>query len=171
MVKITLQAIERENLKQLQKWRNSKEVMSYCRQYRPLSMKDMLTWYEEVNKDSDYNLTNDLFVMVYDNTPIGVGGYTRIDWRNRKAELSFYVGENTYRTEKIISEALLLLVDYAFKTLGLHKIYFPVYSFNPYLPIYEKILQREYTAKEEYYWESKWHDRIILSAWTTQDMP
>lgn len=165
MVEVTFKAIETEDLPLLQQWRNSPNVMPYCRQYRPLSMQDMTEWYDKLYKDKDYNLTNDLFLLMYENTPIGVGGYTRIDWRNRKAELSFYVGEDTYRTKEIVSKTLICLVEYARKALGMHKIYFPVYSFNPYLPMYEKVLKREYTAKEEYFHEGKWHDRIILVAY------
>lgn len=156
MVKI--RQIEESDLEQLQLWRNSESVMPYCRQHRQLSQDDMLTWYDSVNKDELFIITDEL---PHDN-PIGVGGLVRIDWRNRKGELSFYVGVDKCRTQETVSEALLLLMEYAFKTLGLHKVYFPCYSFNPYISLYEKILKREYVAKEEYYWKGKFWDRIIL---------
>ena len=165
MAEITLRAIEKDDLDVIQIWRNSPNVLPYCRQYRPLSMEDMEAWYEKLHKDKDYNLTNDLFVIENKGRQIGVGGFVRIDWRNRKAELSFYVGEGTDRTEEVITESILAIVGYGFKTLGLHKVYFPVYAANPYLSIYEKVLTREYIAKEEYYWEGKFHDRIILVAY------
>lgn len=139
---VELRPIEESDLSILQRWRNSDIVMPYCRQYRPLTKQNMRDWF--IAGDN-----KELFILKYDSSRIGVGGFIRIDWRNRKTEMSFYVGEDTYRTEEIISQAILCLVDYAFKTLNLHKIYFPCYSFNPNLPIYEKVLKREYTAKKE----------------------
>ena len=159
MAGIKLRAIEKEDLIVLHLWRNSKNVMPYCRQYRPLSKQDMEIWYQKLTEDKDYNLTNDLFIINNGADVIGVGGLVRIDWRNRKAELSFYVEKFD---KKVVTEAILHLLEYAHKTLGIRKVYWPVYSFNPHLPVYEETMQREYVAKEEYYWEGKWHDRVIL---------
>lgn len=162
MAQVKLKPIESTDLPLIQSWRNSPEVMNYCRQYRLLSLEDMYKWWERLTQDKDYNLTNDLFLLTYNKKKIGVGGLVRIDWRNRKGELSFYIGLGSYRNKKIISLCLLSLLAYAHKTLGLHKVSWPVYSFNHLLPIYEKILTKEYTAKSEYYWQGKWWDRVVL---------
>lgn len=162
---IKLKPIEEKDLNKIQSWRNSDEVMPNCRQYRPLTEQNMRDWYKSLNNENDYNLTNDMFLIEYRGEDIGVGGFVRIDWRNRKAELSFYVGKSTFATEKIIGMAISALLEYASQTLGMHKISFPVYSFNPYLEIYKKILEEEYTAKSEYYWDGKWQDRIVLVAY------
>ena len=105
-----------------------------------------------------------MFILTKEDIPQGVGGFTRIDWRNRKAELSFYVEE----FDKVfVKKALLVLLAYATKTLNLHKIYWPVYSFNPHLKVYEEVMKREYVAKKEYYWEGKYHDRVVLVSYGT----
>jgi RimJ/RimL family protein N-acetyltransferase len=161
--KIKLHAIEKSDLKLIQSWRNSDNVMPYCRQYRPLSVQDMENWFNTLKIDNDYNLVNDMF-MIYDiNEPIGVGGLVRIDWRNRHGELSFYIGNTSYCTKEHITQSLLAIMEYAFQTLNLHKVYWPIYSFNPYLEIYEKVMEREYVGLREYYWQGKYWDRIILS--------
>ncbi len=165
MAEIKLLPIEESDLQDLLWWRNSSDVMPYCRQYRQLSVKNMQEWYKKLHEDKDYNLTNDLFIIEHDNNKIGVGGFVRIDWRNRKGELSFYVGESSFRTQEIINKALMAIVGYGFKTLNLWKIYFPIYSFNPYLSMYKEVLKEEYIAKEEYYWQGKYYDRIILTAY------
>lgn len=165
MVEIKLRAIERLDLPLMQRWRNSDNVMPYCRQYRPLSMKDMENWYDKLSRDNDYNLTNDLFVITYKDEAIGVGGIVRLDWKNRKGELSFYIGDIQNCTEEIIGSALLSLVEYANSSLGLYKIYFPVYEYNPYLQIYEKFLKREYAAKSEYFYNGRFWDRVVLASY------
>lgn len=162
---VNLQPIERKNLDLIQTWRNSPTVMPFCRQYRPLTMSDMERWYDNLHKDQDYNLTNDFFIIEYGYEYVGVCGLTRICWRNRKAEVSFYVGDNAVDTEAVIDGAMPLLMAYAIKTLGLNKIYFPCYSSNPNIKFYEKHLRYEYTARKEYYWEGQWLDRIVLVAY------
>lgn len=166
MAEVILRQIEKKDLILIQIWRNSPQILPYCRQYRRLSMQNMEKWYERLQISPDYNLTNDFFIIEY-GKPIGVGGFTRIDWRNRKAELSFYVTEID---EKVVGMSLLRLMDYAFETLNLFKIYWPVYSFNPNLGVYEEYLHKEYTAKKEYYWEGKYHDRIMLVAYSPYEV-
>ena len=162
MAKITFRAIEEGDLQTLQRWRNSEQVMPYCRQYRPLSKKDMSNWFEGLTKDKEYNLTNDLFIIEKDYVPIGVGGFVRIDWRNRKAEVSFYVADSSNCDKETLCGSLLQLIHYGLSTLNLWKIYFPCYEFNPLLKVYEEVMTREYVAKKEYFWEGKYWDRIIL---------
>ena len=162
MAEVRLRAIEKEDLPMIKRWRNSPNVMPYCRQYRPLSMKDMEVWYDSISRDTSYNLTNDLFVIEYEDTPVGVGGILRIDWRNRKGEVSFYIADVEKCTEEIITECLLSILEYGHKTLNLYKIYWPVYSFNPYLTIYEILMPVEYISTSEYYWNGAFHVRIVL---------
>ena len=166
MAEVELHPIEKTHLPLLQKWRNSADVMPYCRQYRPLTMEDMQIWHENLHKDRDFNLTNDFFLLVSDGHPIGVGGLTRIDWRNRKGEVSLYAAVKK-DTENLLEKALCRIMEYAFATLNLHKVYFPVYSFNPYLKVYERCMTREYTAKSEYYWNGTYYDRVVLSKFST----
>ena len=162
MAEIGLRAIEKEDLEIIQAWRNSELVMPNCRQYRKLSMVDMVRWYDSLSRDGDYNLTNDMF-MLHDRCGcIGVAGIVRIDWRNRKGEVSFYIGEPAECNEETIVNGLNATLHFGLATLGLRKLYFPCYSYNQFLPIYEKVMDREYVAREEYYWEGKFYDRIVL---------
>jgi len=160
---INLRAIEESDLKLLQIWRNSDKVMPWCRQYRELSKADMLKWYKQMSEDKHYNLVNDLFIIASEGEDIGVGGLVRIDWRNRKGEVSFYVAKKV--SEDILAQALLCVMGYAFKTLNLYKVYLPCYQGNPNIPIYERCMNREYVACKEYYLNGRYLDRIVLTAY------
>lgn len=164
MAKVTFRQIEDYDLPVIQYWRNSDHVMPYCRQYRHLTLADMEKWYKDLHRDKDFSLTNDFFLFFHGDKPAGVCGLTRIDWRNRKAEVSFYVGINEDVSE-IIEQALPMLIQYGLTTLGLWKIYFPVYEFNPWLDKYKEVMSEEYIALKEYYWNGKHWDRIILVAY------
>lgn len=160
MAEITLRAIEKWDLPTIQRWRNSPQVLPYCRQYRPVSMVDMEQWYKKLTEDKDYNLVNDLFIIEYKGVSFGVGGFVRIDFRNRRGELSFYIGEEIGIVT--IKKALMAIIHYGTATLNLWKISFPCYSFNPKIPIYKEIMTEEYIAKNEYFWDGKYYDRIVL---------
>lgn len=159
MAQITLDSIEAEDLITLQCWRNSANVMPYCRQHRLLTLDDMEEWYETGDRDN-------LFLIRCDGKPIGVGGLVRVDWRNRKGEVSFYVAEKCNNDD--IKTALNMVLYYGFATLQMWKIYFPVYAFNPRLGLYKEVMIHEYTAQKEYYYEGKYYDREVLVAYNEQ---
>ena len=63
------------------------------------------------------------------------------------------------------SEATRLILDYAFDTLGLHRIELEVYAFNPRAQrVYEKSgFVYEGTRRDALLWDGQWVDAIILS--------
>ena len=165
MAEVNLRAIEKSDLAMIQRWRNSPNVMPYCRQYRPLSVKDMENWYDSLSRDTSFNLTNDLFVIEYEGTPVGVGGLVRIDSRCKKGEVSFYIGDAEKCIEEVIVPTLSHIIQYGFATLGLRKVYFPCYAYNPYIKFYKEVMGVDYVAPMEYWWNGAFHDRIVLASY------
>jgi len=169
VAEVNLRAIEKSDLAMIQRWRNSPNVVPYCRQYHPLSMADMEIWYATLSRDIDYNLVNNLFVVEYEDTPVGVGGLIRIDFRNRKGEISFYIGDAEKCTKEIIVPTLTSIVRFGLTTLNLFKVYFPCYAYNPYIKFYKEVMGVDYVAPMEYYWDGVYHDRIVLSSYGILD--
>lgn len=95
--------------------------------------------------------------------PIGVGGFTRVEWKNRKAEFSFYIGESEHRNTETIKEALKLLLKKGFNEWNFNKVYWPVYEHDPNFYIYNQVFNLESVLKSEYYWSGKFQDRLYLS--------
>lgn len=172
---IVFRPIEKFDSDLLIAWRNSSFVMPYVREYRYLNDSDQEKWYQDYltsRRKSDFD--QELLVIEHHlekkssypssdrghQTEIGVGGFTRIEWKNRKAEISFYIGLKEF--EFLIEPALKLLIEKGFKEFGFHKIYWPVYSHDPHLPIYKKIFDVEAVLKEEHWFEG-WKDRVYLS--------
>lgn len=125
---IILKAIERKDLETIRQWRNTWK--SYFRQYKELTEADQEKWFNSDFRGTDImfgiyenNENNKLIKMITDDIDylIGVCGLTYIDWKNRNADLSLYIGE-TYVDERAL-EALNLLFNYGFNELGLERIY------------------------------------------------
>ena len=161
---ITLRQIEESDLEMMKNWRNSEHVRPYVREYRFLSYQDQLEWFDQYRKQrrsSDWD--TELMMIILSRHPVGIGGFTRIEWRNRKAELSFYVGNMDYFGMEQIPDVLRCILDIGFKHYGFHKVTWPVYSHDPRMPIYQKVFETEAILKEEYFWDGRFHDRIYLS--------
>ena len=96
-------------------------------------------------------------------THYGCGGFTRIQWRHRRAELTFYIGEDGFRTGPMVRETLLVLLRRGFLELGFNKVTWPVYGHDPSLDSYTSIFNTEAILKEEYFWDGQFQDRYYLS--------
>jgi len=83
-----------------------------------------------VDKNVGYT-TNDknlLFAIMYKNDPEGMDRYVGtislhgIDWIDRKGEIGYLVGDPATWGKGVATEAIGLVVDYAFNRLGLNKV-------------------------------------------------
>jgi hypothetical protein len=132
-MKIKLRTIVSPDLYILRQWRNDPEIMARTRQWRMLEENEHFDWFENLdpNKNmmrmiecTDVATTNSVFFRV------GVCGLTNIDWVNRSAEISIYIGDTSYRRIGIAEEVINRLKKIAFDDMNLYRIWAEVYSFN-----------------------------------------
>jgi len=123
--KLSLKPIERAYLSLLRYWRNDPEIMIRTRQWRELEYNEHKWWFD--NLDPNKNLMR---LIHHDSEPIGVCGLTNIDWINRSAEVSIYIGKKTARRKGVSTWCINELKRIAFETMNLHRLYAEIYSFN-----------------------------------------
>ena len=88
----------------------------------------------------------DSFAIHYagEDTPVGVISLMNISRANSSADLSIIVGEGEDRERGLGSEAIRLLLRYAFEELGLHRVGLSVFEFNETaISAYKKLGFRE----------------------------
>ncbi|SDG75395.1 GNAT family N-acetyltransferase [Winogradskyella thalassocola] len=129
--KVGLRALEREDLKFLRDWRNNVDFRRNFREVRELSLTDQEKWFESIQNTKHINFMFTI-VNIETNEPIGAAGLLYINWINRSADFSFYIGkDDIYIDDKEVSnEAAKLLVDYGFNNLNLNKIWMELYEFD-----------------------------------------
>lgn len=156
---IRLRPIEREDLPLLQLWRN--HLKAYFREYRDLNMEHQRQWFE--------SLTNDRRTMMWvievvgEGRSIGVCGWTYIDWLNRHAELSIYIGRDDYRGKGYGTAVLAEMHRIAFDELGLHRVYLEVYDYNPAKHLYERAGYKHCGVwRQHHFHEGQFHDSILM---------
>jgi RimJ/RimL family protein N-acetyltransferase len=99
------------------------------------------------------------------NRPIGIINLHAIDWVNRHATTGSMIGEAKYRGKGYATDAKMILLEYAFDTLGMHKIISRADARNVKSIEYSKRCGYvvEATLKEEIFHAGKWEDVVTLA--------
>lgn len=119
--RLILRAIEESDLPLIARWRSDPEIYEYFYEFLPISARQQRNWYEkQLSDSSEINLV----VAKPDGTGIGTVSIYHIDRRSRKAEWGrLIIGDPEIRGGGIGSEIEVLVLQYAFEHLNLHKLY------------------------------------------------
>lgn len=167
-----LRAIEREDLPDLLSWRNDPDLRKYFREYRELNFQQQMNWFEnKVNND----ICTRMFAIVDSQQELlGAAGLCYIDWINRTADFSIYIGKNgLYIDELLAPDAAKVMIRYAFDELGINRLWSEIYSFD-----YDKVkffdalgFHLDGTHRQTHWAENKWHDSFFFSLLATDTQP
>lgn len=126
--KIVLREITLEDTDNIIKWRNSPKVKkNFCIQ-TDFTVEEHTNWFYSMIKTGKVKQ----FIIVDKISDVDVGSvYLRdIDYNNKKAEYGIFIGEDSCRGKGFGSEAAKLIIEFAFKTLKLHKVFLRVFKEN-----------------------------------------
>jgi RimJ/RimL family protein N-acetyltransferase len=98
------------------------------------------------------------------NQLVGIISLVNIDNKNRSAECIIDIGAKEMWGKGIGTEALTLILDFAFNELNFHRISLQVFSFNERaIKLYEKMgFTNEGRIRQALYRSGNWHDIIIM---------
>jgi len=125
-----LRAIEENDLDQLMQWRNNPNLRKYFREATELNSINQKKWFNMIN---DKNSIHKMFAIIKKDTDelMGACGLCYIDWVNRSADFSIYLGyENIYIDKKYAIDAANCMIDYGFDILNLHRLWAEIYSID-----------------------------------------
>ncbi len=140
-------------------------MRSYLLSVRPNSKTDeedfMRRSWENFTRQSDYLFGIETLI---DNTLIGATGLHDVSWINRNAELGISIWNKAYHSKGYGTEAIQLLLFYAFEVLGLNSVQLNVYEYNTRaIKAYEKIgVQHVGRWRQGRYMYGKFHDVILM---------
>ncbi|MFF0829273.1 GNAT family N-acetyltransferase [Brevibacillus sp. NPDC003359] len=117
------------------------------------------------NKSQDSSSVLLLICLCENDQVIGDVQIGDIDRNNRNAFIRISIDQNAYQGKGYGSEALLLMLDYGFGILNLHRIELNVFAFNERaIHTYEKLgFQREGVQRQALYYNHAYHDSILMS--------
>jgi diamine N-acetyltransferase len=161
--RIYLRPLEKDDLPTIRTWSNDPEIRCLTGEVTPMSMAGADSFYDRVMNDQ--NRIWFVIALKEDNRIIGETGLLRIFYPWRNTDLSIIIGEKSAWGAGYGSEAMLLMLDYAFGYLGLHRVSIGVVGFNERaLRFYEKIgFKREGIQRDGYYFNHEFSDFVMMA--------
>lgn len=162
---VALRAIEEYDLIQLMTWRNNPEFRKFFRETSEINMINQEKWFSSI---IEKNSLNKMFSIIKldTNELIGACGLCYIDWINRSADFSIYIGYNDlYIDEKYAIDAGKLMMSYGFNILNLHRLWAEIYSFDNKKKKFFNHLGFIMDGKfrDTYWFNGKWNDSLFFS--------
>ena len=118
-MQISIRKFEAKDVENKVKWINDPLNNTYLHYDLPLEIQKTLLWFEKNKERTDrYDA-----VIEVNGEPKGLIGLLEIDYRNLKAEYYVCLGEQSAKGKGVASRASKLLLEYAFNTLNLNKVY------------------------------------------------
>ncbi|MCM8749560.1 GNAT family N-acetyltransferase [Thermomicrobiaceae bacterium CFH 74404] len=142
--KVYLGPIRRDLARVYQRWMNDLEVVVTLTVLRrvPLTEEDELDWFDAARRD-----TSSKMFTIYerpDDRPVGNIGLHEIDFQSGTSEVGIVIGERSVWGRGYATEALSLLVDYAFTVLGLNQVWLRYVAMNERArQVYDRVGFRE----------------------------
>lgn len=163
--KVGLRAVEKNDLEQLLAWRNQPEFRKYFREYRELNSENQKMWFEKFVMQ-DRNTEMFAIVELENNQLIGACGLCYIDWMNRSADFSIYIGKDDLYIDSVYAiDAAKVMMKYGFEELNLHRLWSEIYDFDEAKKEMFKALGFEIEGrhKQTHWTDGKWCDSLFYS--------
>jgi RimJ/RimL family protein N-acetyltransferase len=160
---VGLRAIERADLGQLLEWRNTPQMRRFFREGRELGSDQQLRWYEQTVLDDPCVR---MFAIVELGTErlLGACGLCYIDWPNRNADVSIYIGaDGLYLDEKFAPDAAKVMARYGFEEMSLHRLWAEIYDFDEARKkLFEALgFTLDGRHRQTHWTEFAWHDSLF----------
>jgi len=127
----------------------------------PLSVIEEERWIEGQSKEAECKS----FAIILKETVeyIGGCGFNRINWQSRVATIGIFLGQ-PFWNKGLGTEAVRILIEFAFGELNVNKIKLQVFSFNKRaIRSYEKNgFKIEGVLREEVYRNGQYYDEIVM---------
>lgn len=159
---LILRSISYKDTDNILRWRNSEEVRKYFIDQKKIQKQDHLNWLRK--KVETGRVIQFMILLKESRHSIGTVYLHHIDYENQKAEYGVFIGEEHLTGKGFGTAAARRVIEYAFKELGLHKLYLRVYEDNiRAIASYEKAgFQREALLKDDVLVGSRFRNIVLM---------
>ncbi len=161
--RVYLRPLEKDDLAHIRQWSNDPEIRRLTGEVRPMTQAGADAFFDKVQNDQDRVWF--AVVLKENDQLIGETGLLRMFPAWRTTDLSIILGEKQAWGQGYGTEAITLLLDYAFGCLNFHRVAIGVVAFNhAALDFYKKVgFKQEGVQRDGYYYEHQYHDFIMMS--------
>lgn len=143
----------------------------------PETLESAARWLEKSEKEQGKTRWDFDVRSREDERPIGIAGLMDLDAVNGSAELYVGIGEPSMRDHGYGTEAIGVLLDFAFAELRLHRVQLRVWDFNARARhVYERMgFRHEVRYREGHYRHGRYHDihymSLLADEWAAKERP
>ena len=163
--KVALRALEQRDLPQLMVWRNNPDMRKFFRETDEINSINQEKWFNSViEKNSLHKMF--AIINIETNELMGACGLCYIDWVNRSADFSIYLGYNNLYIDDIYAiEAAEIMRDYGFNILNLHRLWAEIYTIDNLKKKFFDTLNFKLDGefRETYWYNNQWHNSLFYS--------
>lgn len=160
---VFLRKLEKGDLERTWVWLHMQDVYDKIGVSVPFSHSQQEAWFEKTDKATD----KFVFAVCRCNDSLHLGNVSidSIDSKHRNARLSIFLADSESRGKGYGSEALNLLIEYAFDFLNLHKVWVKMDTDDPrVVRFYEKCgFIQEGVLKQHEFKNGKYIDKILFA--------
>lgn len=160
---VYLRQIVKDDLYYIHKWINDPEISGLIGQVGEMTREQVDEWFEKVQNDG-----NRLWYVVVTkegDRVIGEAGLLRMFEAWQTTDLTMIIGEKDAWGNGYGTEAIMLLMQYAFEQLKFHRIAIGVVGFNERaIYFYKKVgFKEEGLQRDGYYYNHRRYDFVMMS--------
>lgn len=161
--RVYLRPLEKDDMCYIRTWFNDAEVRRLIGEVKPMNQVEADRYFDHICNDQDRIWFG--IALRENDRLIGETGLLRIYYPWRTADLSIIIGDKNAWGRGYGTQAINLLLDYAFGALALHRIAIGVVGSNKRaLAFYEKVgFQREGVQRDGYFIDHKFSDFVMMS--------
>ena len=111
----------------VREWRNSDNIRKYMYNENIISEESHSNWIKTLRNTNK----KEVYVILYNDLPIGIISVDDIDFDNKRCEWAFYIYDTSLRGKGIGKRLEVSMIDYIFNELGMEKLNCAVLETNP----------------------------------------
>lgn len=159
---VRLRTVDRADLETLRLARNSPEVARFYESKTPITQPQQEAWFQKISTDdrAHYFVVEDL-----DGDFLGSANVKNISWVHRHGDYGLYIVPAERRNPLVAVEAAVLVLDYAFDGLNLHKVFGNIMESNSRSLAFNEGLgfEREGVLKEHAWHDGQWVNLVQVA--------
>jgi RimJ/RimL family protein N-acetyltransferase len=162
---VSLRDLSLQDVSLIRTWFNDPEINHFLIEGFPKTKVEIERFVEVQNGGFDPLNRALAITLGEDPTCIGTLGCYNIDWHSRNAELGVVIGRKEHLGKGYGTEAVKLLLSFAFNELGLHRIFLRAFGFNKRaIHCFRKCgFVEEGRLRETYFREGTYHNILVMS--------
>lgn len=175
--RLYLHPVEKDALAATEVWFADPEFAEGFNTRAPESLASAERWLEKSQREQGKSLWDFDVRLRDDERPIGLAGLMDVDAVNGSAELLIGIGKRSLRDQGYGTEAIEIVLDFAFAELRLHRVQLRVWAFNERaIHVYERMgFVHEARYREGHFRHGRHHDIVYMGLlaqeWAARERP